>query len=172
MIKKIIKGSVNYYIGRNAVRVGATNRRKLGDLLADALLLIPKRTSFGWVSWSVYQQAEELFKREGEKLMKMPRITLKGHSLGGSVSILLAIVMLEQGYKKPIRVYAYGSPKVLGSETRIKLAKLLKATTWRVRHRDIVCFLGWWKEPIHTTKREGCKRRDILDWDITEHSMY
>ncbi len=172
MISKIIRSSVTYALVKNRLRSSATNVRQFGDLLADILLLIPKKTSFGLVSWSVYQQADEIFILNAQKLMNMPRVTLSGHSLGGANSVLIALIMLEHGYKGKITVKAWGSPKVLGKKTRVKLAKHIAYMSWRVRHRDIVCFLGWWKEPKHNNKREGCRRKHILDWDLQEHLMY
>ncbi len=172
MIKQIIKHDANYSISRDKLVVGGTNVQHFGDILADALLLIPKKTKYGYVSWSVYQQAEAIYEQTGAKLMSLPNIKLKGHSLGGAVSLLLALIMLDNGYEGNITVKAWGSPKVLSTEARVHLSYLVNKTTWRVRHRDIVPFLGWWKEPKHKTAREGLERRNIFDWSFEEHEMY
>ncbi len=166
----IIKRDATFSVLNNKVGIGGTNTNQPGDLLADILLLIPKRTKAGFVSWSVYQQALSVY--EQSDLMCMDEVTIGGHSLGGAAAILLALIMLENGYTGKININALGSPKVVSSKVASWLQPRLNSISWRVRHRDIVCFLGWWKEPKHDTIREGNKRKHIFDWDFKEHLMY
>lgn len=171
-MKRVIRSAAGFYVIGNRVVIEGTNRGQIGDLLTDALLMIPKRTKHGWVSWSMYQQAKEIFCKVGWSLMKMPKVKLTGHSLGGSVAILLAHIMLEAGYTGIIYVYAAGSPKVLSQEAAEFLGDKLPMVSWRVNQRDIVPYLGWWREPIHVTPREGRERKHILDWTVMAHSEY
>lgn len=172
MIKKLIKRDASYKIDRTTLTIGGTNIRQLGDMLTDALLLIPKRTIFGNVAWSFYQQAIEIYDQIGHKLMKMPYIKLRGHSLGGSVGLLLGLILTINGYKGKIDIEMMGSPKVLSKKARLELAFAFNNVSCRVRQRDIIPVLGWWKEPFHKTEWEGSPKKHKLDYDIKEHLMY
>ena len=172
MIKGLIKKATTYHVLGKRVVIEGTNRGHIGDIIADALILIPKLTKHGFVSWSMYQQAELIFDEIGDELMEMPLIKLCGHSLGGAVGILLAQILLEKGYSGAICVYSWGSPKVLSQEVVEFLSTRLALVSWRVRHKDIIPFLGWWSEPLHVTPREGRKRKHILDWSLKDHTRY
>ena len=172
MIKYLIKKDATYTIDRNKLIIGGTNYKHLGDLLADILLMVPKDTIYGKVSWSVYQQAEEIYKQVGHKLISLPAIYLSGHSLGGSVALLLGLILRENGYSGKLHLSTTGSPKVLGLDTRWNTRWVFNSISCRVRDRDIVPDLGWWHEPIHSTPVEGDKKQHLLDYDFKEHIMY
>lgn len=172
MIKKLIKKAISYGVGPNKVTACGTDLSQLGDILTDILLMIPKKMSYGKVSWSVYQQAEEIYEQIGSKLMTMPYLKLSGHSLGGSVVLLLGLILRENGYIGKIDLSITGSPKVLALDTRWNTRWVFNSISCRARHRDIVPDLGWWHEPIHTTKKEGDKKKHLLDYDFKEHLLY
>ena len=172
MIKRIIKNATSYHVMGNRVVIEGTNYKQVGDIVADALLMVPKLTRHGFISWSIYQQAEVIFEEIGSELMELSRIKLCGFSLGGSVAILLAQLLLENGYMGEISVYAWGSPKVLSRQVVEFLSPRLKLVSWRIRHRDIVPHLGWWMEPYHFTPIEGSERKHYLDWSFKEHISY
>lgn len=168
----IIKESADGWMNSNELHIRGTNVQTLGDLLADILVLIPKKTAQGYVSWSVYQQAEELYSWFKPKLFRYSSVYIKGHSLGGGVAVLIAQMLLNDGYTGDIHLRGQGSLKVISVDVANWLGSRLKEVTWQVNHRDIVPHLGWWSEPINFTPREGRKRKHIFDWSLSAHVSY
>ena len=171
-ISDIIKRDATYTLNNNYLVIGGTDCKQLGDILADLLLLVPYKTKYGWVSYGVYLQALSVFEKEGNALTDYEIINLSGHSLGGGAALILALLLLDSGYYGTINIYTVGAVKCISSKTAEFMNFRLSTVSWRVRHRDIVPHLGWWSEPIHSTPREGDKRKHIFDWDIKEHVMY
>ena len=155
----------------NSISLRGTNISELGDIFADALLLIPKFTSFGVVSLGGYIQAKTIYNEIKDKINTTMPLYITGHSLGGGVAQILALMVVGGMSHDTICITCQGSIKVLGLRAR----RLLKENTnivYNVRYRDIVPTLGWWLEPIHTTKRTGNKKSWLLDYSLAEHMAY
>lgn len=171
-MKKLLRDSATFYITGNQLVIPGTNITQAGDIITDALLMIPKKTEHGLISWSFYQQAKRIYDKTKDKLMIKPKLIIKGHSLGGSVGLLVAYIMLQNGYTGKLHLRVAGAPKVISKDVAAYLSERVKSVMWRVNHRDIVPFLGWWSEPLHTTRREGRLRKHILDWSFKAHVKY
>lgn len=167
----IIKKHASARLVGNTLSLGGTQVKQLGDILADIFLIIPIRTEIGFVSLGAYLQAQEICDRYSKELHSLKEIHMRGHSLGAGVGLLVAYRLYLQGYFGKIDGNFSGGAKVLSK----KVANYLGArmtVVWKVRHRDIVPFLGPWKEPVHDTERTGTPKKHFLDYDVAEHTMY
>lgn len=149
-----------------------TDINQIGDVLADILLLVPKHIKHvGFVSYSVYLQAKELFDRHWCDIKVMPSIKLSGHSLGAGVCRVLAILLYQNGYLGQINISGKGGVKALSKKAENWLFYRVTSDEWVVNHRDPIPFLGWWAMPLSVEYR-GESHKHLFDWDMEEHMNY
>ena len=171
---EIIKRDATYVFNNSTLILRGTDTKELGDILADLLLLIPKKIkNVGYVSYGAYLQAVRVYKEIGEGILSLKTITISGHSLGAGVALIVAILLYSRGnYEGDVYIDCCGGIKVLSKKARNYLGARAKSTIWEFRYRDPVPVLGWFKEPLHSTPRSGSKKRWFLDFSIKEHVKY
>ena len=95
MISLISKHATAKLKGNTLVCRG-TDTKQIGDILADILLLVPYYIKgVGFVSYSVYLQAREIYDRHLSELLKHDLVVLSGHSLGAGICRVLAIMLID-----------------------------------------------------------------------------
>lgn len=175
MIKKAIehlKQQCTSKLSGNSLVLQGTNVKEPVDLLTDAGLLIPCITPFGLVSAPFMAHAKVIYDRHKEELFKLKEIHIHGHSLGGGLVPMVAMLLIWDDYPGDIHISGKGSVKTISKKVAKTLSLYIKSVKWEVRYRDPVPMLGWWSEPIHNTPRTGDKKKWFLDYDVKEHMMY
>jgi len=170
-VKNLIKSHATAELNGNVLSIRGTDINEWGDILADALMLIPTETKFGLVSWSVHQQAKEIFLRYYNRIDVTDHISINGHSLGAGIALHLAILLRSNWYKGKIEIHGVGGLKSVGRKAMQLLNSDVDTTiTWRVRYKDPVPYIDWWASPKKFM--QGEKRKHIFDWDFKEHMAY
>ncbi len=168
----LFEKQVNATVTLNHISIRGTDIKQPFDLIADGNLLSPIRMKSGWVSFGAYMQAKVLFDRHKEPLLKYDYIIISGHSLGGGVGQILALLLIEAGFKGNFSFELKGSIKVLGRKARKLLDKRTLSITYNVNHRDIVPVLGWWLAPKNKTPKGGAKKKHPFDYSLKSHMNY
>ena len=166
----IIKKAATATLKGNNLSCPGTNINQVGDILSDAMLLIPWKVEHGFVSLGVLWQAEAVYKRFSDRLHNLPEINLSGHSLGAGVALLVGYKLLVNGYPGIININCCGGVKGVSKKLGIWLS-CRAHINWRIRRRDPVPYLGWWSMPALIIV-EGDPKKHIFDYDIKEHVMY
>ena len=155
----------------NKLSLRGTDSKELADIIADALLLIPTFEEYGAASLGAVLQAKVIYARHKEALLNTPYLLISGHSLGAGIGCIIALMMIQDGYRNGLKIEGKGGIKVLSREAQIRLSNHC-IVEWEVQHRDIVPVLGYWKAPIHNTKRSGPKKKHMFDYSIQAHVNY
>jgi len=167
---RLIKSHADADMKGNNLIIKGTDVNQMGDLLADILLMIPHYVKgYGFVSWSVWLQAKEIYRDYYIALHEKLVLIINGHSLGAGIALLVALMLRRDGCKRHISIYGVGGVKCIGRRVK-KFLERETTISWRVRHKDPVPYLGFWHNP--ETTYEGDKRKHIFDWDIKEHTNY
>lgn len=122
----------------------------------------------GWVSYTFYIHSKFAFDRHKKQVEQSTKpIWVHGHSLGGGVSQILAVMIKRAFPEKSVTSSANGSVPVIGKWSNTLGVKFLM----RVHHRDIVPILGWWSLP-KPIEYIGEKKRWFGDYAIKYHMAY
>ena len=169
----MIQEHATSYINNKTLICSGTNINQIADILTNTLLLVPYyMKGVGFVSLGFYLQAKSIYKKHREELMALRVAPLTGHSLGTGNCCIVALLMIRDGFKGHVLISGQGGVKVLSKKAKRYLWHSDSSCIWKVNHKDIVPFLGWWHEPFHGTKRSGEKRKHIFDWDFKSHLNY
>lgn len=170
---RIIRKHATGKLTDNGLECRGTDVNQVGDVLADVLLLVPKHIKHvGFVSYSVYLQAKEIYDKYYLDLYEdMESVTLSGHSLGAGICRIIAIMLRLDGYEGEIHIVGKGGVKALSRKAESWLFYRVKSDSWIVNHRDPIPFLGWWSMPLSVEYR-GESHKHLFDWDMAEHMNY
>lgn len=158
----IIVDEGNCYV----VAVRGTEIKKIVDIISDAYM-IPWLTAYGWVHRGYLKMARRLYKKIKERTNDKPIRYITGHSMGGSVAILL-------GWMFKSEVIAIAAPMCMRTFRKLPFKLTLikncpdpipRINFWLYKEEGEVIQLG--EEAGHI-----CKHKDIKVLQLTSELKY